>query len=210
MPEPATTGLTIVGAFAALIGCVLGRARLDKRAAVPTFAVEYPRQMPELRLQERVSADPRPAPSPPPSLEPMPLMERPVRCIVLKPAKAADAFITYLQDCKATGTYAAEEIDEAWLSAAEDLNVYPLSPQTIRGELEARGLLIGRKQLRLMYPEVAIRTGRTRATLYSIPAKGRSAARPPRATPDSPGMAPAAGGQRPGSAKNTSEFKEAA
>lgn len=165
----------------------------------------------EARVHEVRSDALAPAPVPNlPALEPMPLMERPVRRARLAPEEAATVFVEYLQAAGATGIYTYEEIDEHWRMACDALAIVHFPGQALREQLDALGYCKGRRQLTLEFPDVRARTGRTRATLYSIPAIARSKAGRPRSTPVRPGSVSSPPGQRPGNRENLNEIREAA
>lgn len=165
---------------------------IPHRAIEPTLPTPTPPKASPPAAAKPVAPAPQSAP-----LEAMPLMERKPTPHILKPAKAAEVFVKYMQDAKTTGPFASEEIDEFWRMCCDELNLYYLSPATLRNELEGLGLLIGRPRLRLMYPEIRMRIGRDRATLYSIPARGRSVAGQSGQRPASPRPARPEASQRP-------------
>lgn len=151
--------------------------------APPSFVIP---QLPPQARQPVQKAKP-PASPPEQTYEPLPLMERKIAPRVVPPAKAAQLLIKYLQDSKATGVFAASEIDDMWDMACEAMNLFKYPYGTIRIEMQSvPEVYIGRKQLGIEYCDVRIRTGLRRATLYRIPDRARAAAKPPIPAPTLP------------------------
>lgn len=143
--------------------------------------------------------------------KPVPAIEQSISPQVVRPEKAVQLLIRYLQDSKCTGVFAASEIDEYWQIACEKLNLFHIPETTIRATLQGvPGVYIGRKQLGIEYREVRQRTGKPRATLYRIPDRTRSAGRSSGSNPGVQTADVAPAGQCLGSDEKPSQVRRAA
>lgn len=87
------------------------------------------------------------------------------------PLKAAEIFVSFMQEYDATGYFSVGEIDAWWHGCMDALGLDYLHPAVLRSELAAiPGCYIGNKRLnRPAFRSVKARTGRERAVLYRIP-----------------------------------------
>ncbi|MFM7010637.1 MAG: hypothetical protein ACKO0Z_15130 [Betaproteobacteria bacterium] len=161
---------------------MLGLSRLAHRK-VPDVAPSIVRIEPDLvdPVEEVRPALPEAKAERPSGTKFVPLMEQKGPLRLVHPAKAADLFIKWLQQCKCTGVFAASEIDEFWDMACDELRLLPIPHGQIRIELQGiSGVYVGRRSLGIEFIDIKRRTGKARATLYRIPDRAKAGASPPR------------------------------
>ena len=198
---------TVVTAFATLLGVRIAVSRADKghvaRAESRRDSVDLP-AYPVLTVLDGPksrSSD---------EIEMMPLMERPEIKRVVTSREAAKILLAAVQD-KKTRVYAASEIDDFWCMVRDQHGLADLPCGAVRAALQAiPDVFIGRKQLSLEYPDVKVRTGQSRATLYRVPGKSRTTARPASRAPGRPLAGHSMTGHCPGDGEIISNYEVAA
>ena len=179
---PETAMWIAVGANAGFFAAKFFAFRLKSFAQLPALpSRQLPPPLPVRKSTETIAQSKPLAVEKPVQLPPkLPEIERTIAPIVVRPEKAVQLLIRYLQDSKCTGVFASSEIDEFWDMAAKALNLDQIPYGTIRSQLQGiPGAFLGRKSLAIEYREVRRRTGKSRAVLYRIPDRGRAVARPP-------------------------------
>ena len=168
-----------LGGSSVLVAAKLFAFRLKSFAQLPDLpSRQLPPPLPVRKSTETIAQSKPLAVEKPVQLPPkLPEIERTIAPIVVRPEKAVQLLIKYLQDSKCTGVFASSEIDEFWDMAAKALNLDHIPYGTIRSQLAGiPGAFLGRKSLAIEYREVRRRTGKGRAVLYRIPDRGKAVA----------------------------------